>query len=173
MSAESKPVVFVSNLSLHHFLLLIVGYYRSLALPDSLALKSFISSLKLGILSEGRFFNRPVRSSTNRSYRAARGRKVALLKKALEKYPRFEVVEIADVATADYTAAFKGVVAVIHTAAPLPGRADSETALNVSSFLSLPVPHLTENYRAPSRGPFTSFDRLRRPVSRSLSLQDR
>ncbi|KAJ7679751.1 hypothetical protein B0H17DRAFT_1206398 [Mycena rosella] len=61
---------------------------------------------------------------------AARGRKVKLLEKALEKYPRFEVVEIADIATADYTAAFKGVGAIIHVAAPLPGRADSETALN-------------------------------------------
>ncbi|KAJ7486194.1 hypothetical protein B0H11DRAFT_2017325 [Mycena galericulata] len=61
---------------------------------------------------------------------AARGRKVPLLKKALEKYPQFEVVEITDIATADYTAVFKGVGAIIHTAAPIPGRADSETALN-------------------------------------------
>jgi len=61
---------------------------------------------------------------------AARGRKIPLLKKALEKYPQFEAVEITDIATADYTAAFKGVGAIIHTAAPLPGRADSETALN-------------------------------------------
>ncbi|KAJ7143525.1 hypothetical protein C8R43DRAFT_953966 [Mycena crocata] len=61
---------------------------------------------------------------------AARGRKIPLLRKALEKYPKFETVEITDIATADYTAAFKGVEAIIHTAAPLPGRADSETALN-------------------------------------------
>ncbi|KAJ7799832.1 hypothetical protein B0H14DRAFT_3156292 [Mycena olivaceomarginata] len=60
---------------------------------------------------------------------AARGRKIPLLRTALEKYPKFEVVEIADVATADFSAAFKGVGAVIHTAAPLPGRADAETAL--------------------------------------------
>ncbi|KAJ7750662.1 hypothetical protein DFH07DRAFT_922512 [Mycena maculata] len=51
---------------------------------------------------------------------AARGRKLPLLKKALDKYPHFEVVEITDIATADYTAAFKGVGAIIHTAAPLP-----------------------------------------------------
>ncbi|KAJ7931418.1 hypothetical protein B0H13DRAFT_2308576 [Mycena leptocephala] len=60
---------------------------------------------------------------------AARGRKVALLKKAFEKYPQFEAVEITDIATADFSAAFSGVGAIIHTAAPLPGRADSETAL--------------------------------------------
>ncbi|KAJ6476236.1 hypothetical protein C8R45DRAFT_1009301 [Mycena sanguinolenta] len=60
---------------------------------------------------------------------AARGRKVPLLKKALEKYPQFEAVEISDVASADFSAAFSGVGAIIHTAAPLPGRADSETAL--------------------------------------------
>ncbi|KAJ7750659.1 hypothetical protein DFH07DRAFT_544476 [Mycena maculata] len=60
---------------------------------------------------------------------AARGRKIPLLRKALEKYPQFEAVEITDIATADYTATFKGVGAIIHTAAPLPGRADSETAL--------------------------------------------
>ncbi|KAJ7701490.1 hypothetical protein B0H17DRAFT_1195274 [Mycena rosella] len=61
---------------------------------------------------------------------AARGRKVAMLKKAFEKYPQFETAEITDIATADYSAAFEGVGAVIHAAAPLPGRADSETALN-------------------------------------------
>ncbi|KAJ6531133.1 NAD(P)-binding protein [Mycena capillaripes] len=60
---------------------------------------------------------------------AARGRKIPLLKKAFEKYPKFEAVEITDVATSDFSAAFKGVGAIIHTAAPLPGRADSETAL--------------------------------------------
>ncbi|KAJ6558121.1 NAD(P)-binding protein [Mycena capillaripes] len=60
---------------------------------------------------------------------AARGRKIPLLKKALEKYSQFEVVEITDIATSDFSAAFKGVGAIIHTAAPLPGRADSETAL--------------------------------------------
>ncbi|KAJ7274200.1 hypothetical protein C8J57DRAFT_1178328 [Mycena rebaudengoi] len=63
---------------------------------------------------------------------AARGRKIPLLKKALEKYPNFEAVEIADVATSDFSAAFKGVGAIIHTAAPLPGRADGETALNTA-----------------------------------------
>ncbi|KAF7374999.1 Epimerase domain-containing protein [Mycena sanguinolenta] len=60
---------------------------------------------------------------------AARGRKIPLLKKALENYPQFEAVEISDVASGDFSAAFKDVGAIIHTAAPLPGRADSETAL--------------------------------------------
>ncbi|KAJ7490466.1 hypothetical protein FB451DRAFT_1552180 [Mycena latifolia] len=61
---------------------------------------------------------------------AARGRKIPLLQKALEKYPQFKAIEIAYIATADYSAAFKGVGAVIHVAPPLPGRVDSETALN-------------------------------------------
>ncbi|KAJ7363923.1 hypothetical protein DFH08DRAFT_730192 [Mycena albidolilacea] len=60
---------------------------------------------------------------------AARGRKVPLLKKAFEKYPQFEAVEVADVASGDFSTAFDGVGAIIHTAAPLPGRADGETAL--------------------------------------------
>ncbi|KAJ7792442.1 hypothetical protein B0H14DRAFT_3563433 [Mycena olivaceomarginata] len=45
---------------------------------------------------------------------AARGRKIPLLKTALEKYPKFEVVEIADVATADFSAAFKGFEGSLH-----------------------------------------------------------
>ncbi|KAJ7250463.1 hypothetical protein B0H12DRAFT_1052333 [Mycena haematopus] len=60
---------------------------------------------------------------------AARGRKVPLLQRAFEKYPQFEAVEVKDVASGDFSAAFNGVGAIIHTAAPLPGRADSETAL--------------------------------------------
>ncbi|KAF7298742.1 Epimerase domain-containing protein [Mycena indigotica] len=59
---------------------------------------------------------------------AARGRKVAAIREAFAKYPQFEAVEIPDLATADYTDALAGVGAIIHTAAPIPGRADSETA---------------------------------------------
>ncbi|KAJ7022728.1 hypothetical protein C8F04DRAFT_1213486 [Mycena alexandri] len=59
---------------------------------------------------------------------AARGRKIPLLQKALEKYHKFEAVEIPDIATSDFSDAFRGVGAVIHTAAPLPGRVDGETA---------------------------------------------
>ncbi|KAJ7069507.1 hypothetical protein C8F01DRAFT_515975 [Mycena amicta] len=63
----------------------------------------------------------PVRGS-------ARARKVALLQQAFAKYPQFEAVEISDVATSDYTEGLKGVGAIIHAAAPLPGRQDVETA---------------------------------------------
>ncbi|KAF7298789.1 Epimerase domain-containing protein [Mycena indigotica] len=59
---------------------------------------------------------------------AARGRKVAAIKEAFAKYPSFEAVEIADVATADYTDILAGVGAIIHTAAPLPGRVEGEAA---------------------------------------------
>ncbi|KAF5365220.1 hypothetical protein D9758_005448 [Tetrapyrgos nigripes] len=58
----------------------------------------------------------PVRGS-------ARGKKVESLKKALSDYPQFEAVEITDIATGDY-----GVGAIIHTASPVIGRTDKETA---------------------------------------------
>ncbi|KAF7298794.1 Epimerase domain-containing protein [Mycena indigotica] len=67
----------------------------------------------------------PVRGS-------ARGRKFALLKEAFASYQQFEAVEIDDIATADYTEVFKGVGAIIHTAAPIPGRADSVTAFKTA-----------------------------------------
>ncbi|KAK7033053.1 epimerase domain-containing protein [Favolaschia claudopus] len=60
---------------------------------------------------------------------AARGPKVALLKKAFQNHPQFEAVEVSDIASGDFSTALKGVGAIIHTAAPLPGRADAETAL--------------------------------------------
>ncbi|KAJ7643826.1 hypothetical protein FB45DRAFT_896159 [Roridomyces roridus] len=70
---------------------------------------------------------------------AARGRKLPLLKTAFASYPRFEAVEILDVASSDFTAAFKGVDAVIHTAAPLPGRTDHGTVLNTAIVGSLHI----------------------------------
>ncbi|KAF7303873.1 Epimerase domain-containing protein [Mycena indigotica] len=63
---------------------------------------------------------------------AARGRKVAALQESFAKYPQFKVVEIADVATSDYREALDGVGAIIHTAAPLPGRVDNATALKIA-----------------------------------------
>jgi nucleoside-diphosphate-sugar epimerase len=80
------------------------------------------------------FQRQAAKKALTRFLRAARGRKIPLLKKAFEKYPKFEAVEIADVATSDFSAAFEGVGAVIHTAAPLPGRVDAETALKVSTY---------------------------------------
>jgi nucleoside-diphosphate-sugar epimerase len=86
--------------------------------------------LKLATLSEGTYCFLPSDGKpSNDILRTARGRKIPLLKSAFEKYPKFEVVEIADVAASDFSAAFKGVGAIIHTAAPLPGRTDAETAL--------------------------------------------
>ncbi|KAF7298757.1 Epimerase domain-containing protein [Mycena indigotica] len=63
---------------------------------------------------------------------SARGAKVPLLQQAFAQYPQFEAVEIADLRTADYTEAFQGVNAIIHTAAPVAGRVgfDSELAFN-------------------------------------------
>ncbi|KAK7452782.1 hypothetical protein VKT23_012185 [Stygiomarasmius scandens] len=63
---------------------------------------------------------------------AARGKKVELLKKALSAYPKFEAAEIADIAAGDYSEVFKGVGAIIHTAAPLPGATDKETAFRTA-----------------------------------------
>nr|GAT49322.1 predicted protein [Mycena chlorophos] len=68
----------------------------------------------------------PVRGS-------ARGRKVAQIQTAFAPYgAQFEAIEIADVASSDYTQALKGVGAIMHTAAPVPGRADFETAWKTS-----------------------------------------
>ncbi|THU97836.1 NAD(P)-binding protein, partial [Dendrothele bispora CBS 962.96] len=55
---------------------------------------------------------------------SARGSKFEGLKNALARFPNFEAVEIQDVSTADFSDAFKGVQAVIHTAAPVPTRLD-------------------------------------------------
>nr|GAT49312.1 predicted protein [Mycena chlorophos] len=68
----------------------------------------------------------PVRGS-------ARGRKVAQVQATFAPYgAQFEAVEIADVASSDYTQALKGVGAILHTAAPVPGRGDFETAFKTS-----------------------------------------
>ncbi|KAK0203508.1 hypothetical protein DFS33DRAFT_1332036 [Desarmillaria ectypa] len=66
---------------------------------------------------------------------AARGKKVDLLNKALSanySSDRFEVVEVADIASSDLSQHLKGVDGIIHAAAPLPGRADPETAFQSS-----------------------------------------
>ncbi|THU85450.1 NAD(P)-binding protein [Dendrothele bispora CBS 962.96] len=55
---------------------------------------------------------------------SARGSKFEGLKKALTRFPNFEAVEIQNVSTADFSDVFKGVEAVIHTAAPVPTRLD-------------------------------------------------
>ena len=48
------------------------------------------------------------------------------------KYPGFKAVDIPDIASGDFSQILEGVGAVIHVAAPIPGRADAETALRVS-----------------------------------------
>nr|GAT49327.1 predicted protein [Mycena chlorophos] len=64
---------------------------------------------------------------------AARGRKVAQIETAFASYgAQFQAVEIADNASSDFTEALKGVGAIIHTAAPIPGRTDFETGLKSS-----------------------------------------
>ncbi|KAF5365219.1 hypothetical protein D9758_005449 [Tetrapyrgos nigripes] len=67
----------------------------------------------------------PVRGS-------ARGKKLEYLKKALSNHPQFEAVEIADVAFGDYSQIFRGVGAIIHTAAPVIGMADKELAFRTA-----------------------------------------
>ncbi|SJK98679.1 uncharacterized protein ARMOST_01948 [Armillaria ostoyae] len=66
---------------------------------------------------------------------AARGKKIDLLNKALSanySSDRFEVVEVADIASSDLSEHLKGVDGIIHAAAPLPGRVDPETAFRSS-----------------------------------------
>ncbi|KIY53149.1 NAD(P)-binding protein [Fistulina hepatica ATCC 64428] len=63
---------------------------------------------------------------------SARGKKLEGLKRAFAGNDRFEAVEVADVITSDLTDAFEGVHALIHSAAPLVGRADTEAALKLA-----------------------------------------
>ncbi|KAJ7599413.1 hypothetical protein C8J56DRAFT_1094181 [Mycena floridula] len=61
---------------------------------------------------------------------AARGPKVQLLQRAFAAYQtQFEAVNVPDIASGDFRAVLDGIDAIIHTAAPLPGRADPKTAL--------------------------------------------
>ncbi|KAF8160639.1 hypothetical protein B0H34DRAFT_795528 [Crassisporium funariophilum] len=60
----------------------------------------------------------------------ARGKKVDALRLLYKSSPSVEIVEIADIAHDAFPEALEGVYAVIHTASPLPGRADPETMLN-------------------------------------------
>ncbi|KAL1668257.1 hypothetical protein GGF50DRAFT_124179 [Schizophyllum commune] len=59
---------------------------------------------------------------------SARGAKVATLQKVFAKYPLFEAVEVADIASSDLSEVFKGVDKLIHMAAPLVGRATPKEA---------------------------------------------
>ncbi|KAK0470373.1 uncharacterized protein EV420DRAFT_1634795 [Desarmillaria tabescens] len=80
---------------------------------------------------------------------AARGRKIELLKKALSvnySRDRFEVVEVRDVCSGDFSRILKGVDGIIHTAAPRPGRASADVALRTAIEGSLHV--LREAVRA-------------------------
>lgn len=62
---------------------------------------------------------------------AARGPKVPLVARAFAKYRNFKAVDVPDIASSDLAEILNGVEAIIHTAAPLPGRVDAETALKV------------------------------------------
>ncbi|KAH8107511.1 hypothetical protein DFH11DRAFT_1517402 [Phellopilus nigrolimitatus] len=64
----------------------------------------------------------------------ARGAKLDTLRAAFAEHAPtlFEVVEIADVATADFGPALAGVTAVVHTAAPLAGRATPRDTLTTA-----------------------------------------
>ncbi|KAF9027610.1 NAD(P)-binding protein, partial [Hymenopellis radicata] len=80
----------------------------------------------------------------------ARGTKVEGLPKALaEKYDpsSFEVCDVPDIACGDFSEILKGNIRyIIHTAAPVPGRADFETALRTGVQGSLNV--LEQGYKA-------------------------
>ncbi|KAF5344329.1 hypothetical protein D9758_013254 [Tetrapyrgos nigripes] len=60
---------------------------------------------------------------------AARGPKVTTLATAFESFSRFKAVEVSDISSSDLSEALKGVDGIIHTAASLPGRADSKTTI--------------------------------------------
>ncbi|KAI0333886.1 NAD(P)-binding protein [Cubamyces sp. BRFM 1775] len=59
----------------------------------------------------------------------ARGHKLELLRKSFESYSNFEVIEINDVATNDFSRAMEDVDAVVHVASPIAGREAPEGTL--------------------------------------------
>ncbi|KAF5321158.1 hypothetical protein D9619_001331 [Psilocybe cf. subviscida] len=59
----------------------------------------------------------------------ARGNKVEALRNLYKDQPSVEIVEVSDIAGAQFPEAFVGVDAVIHTASPTPGRAAPELVL--------------------------------------------
>ena len=67
------------------------------------------------------------------SYSAARGRKAEALRVLHAGNPSIKVVEISDIVHGQFQDALVGVDAVIHTASPLPGRANPQEMLNVCS----------------------------------------
>ncbi|KAJ6521504.1 hypothetical protein B0H19DRAFT_1277689 [Mycena capillaripes] len=110
-----------------NFINLILNYQVPVPL-DSTASKSYASDLKQGTLSEGMYaLPRAERRLTNFIF----------------KVPPEGAVEINDIATSDFSAAFKGVHvgAIIHIAASLPRRANSEIALKSAIEGSLRILH--------------------------------
>lgn len=101
---------------------------------------------------------------------AARGSKLPLLERVFARYPDFEAVDVPDVASSELTEKLKGVEAIIHTAAPLPGRADVETLLKVSPFRCRQCnDRLTRRLcRVPSKELFTLSGRVPGLVLRGL-----
>jgi hypothetical protein len=69
--------------------------------------------------------------------RTARGAKIDLIKATFSSYgDKFEVVTVNDVAVHNLSDHLEGVDAVIHAAAPLPGKGDPKALLNVRSLSS-------------------------------------
>ena len=66
------------------------------------------------------------------SHSAARGKKAEALKVLYANNPSIEVVDITDIIHDQFQDALVGVDAVIHTASPLPGRAEPQEMLDVS-----------------------------------------
>lgn len=56
------------------------------------------------------------------------------MKKQFEAYKNFEVVDVADIAVDDVSEHLKGVSKVIHAAAPIAGKGDTNHLLSVSTF---------------------------------------
>ncbi|KAG6847781.1 hypothetical protein H0H93_006042, partial [Arthromyces matolae] len=62
---------------------------------------------------------------------AARGTRVAELAESYKKFgARFKAIEIKDITSDQFPEALEGVDAVIHAAAPLPGKEDTESMIN-------------------------------------------
>ena len=73
------------------------------------------------------------------SHSAARGRKAEVLRTLYADNRSIEVVEISDIVHGQFQEVFVGVDAVIHSASPLPGRAEPQEMLDVRSVSETPL----------------------------------
>lgn len=90
------------------------------------------------------------------------------MEKAYAKFgDQFEAIAIADIVSDSFSAAFKDVDAVIHTASPIPHKAPAEDILKVNYLILFNLKLLIQKSRELRKGRSMSSVRLKRLESRN------